>query len=317
MGIPRGVARLLLDEYRRRRFGGALLQLGRSTVYFNLPTLQRWAALHGVALTPVESPRLSHDHCLAQQGCIDDRTLFRALGFETVESCDISDWEGADHRLDLNQPIPPAMHGRYDVVLDLGTSVQVFHLPNVLRGIFDLLPVGGRVIHAAVPSNNHIDLGFVMPSPTFFYDYYRANGFTIESFYLCEYVPYWHLGCFCSAPWRIYDYEPGSLDHLSHGIYGGAQAGIFLVATKTPASRGDVMPNLSFYERAWQAFATRQDDGVSAGELPQEGLAARFESLQLEHPLLANLYRPLKRFKERILRRLLLPRRMPRLVARY
>jgi len=40
--------------------------------------------------------------------------FFRMLGFEQVESCDIVDWEGADHLFDLNDEVPVELVGRFE-----------------------------------------------------------------------------------------------------------------------------------------------------------------------------------------------------------
>lgn len=322
MGIPRGAARLLLEEHRLRPFSGRLVQLGRSTIYFTQRELERWAAKHGVALRPPRETALSHDPRLARQGYMDDRTFFSQLGFDEVRSCDVSDWEGADYIFDFNQPVPPELVGRFDVALDLGTSIQIFHLPRVLANLHALVRPGGRVIHVAVPSNNHVDLGFYMFSPTLFHDYYTANGYAIECAYLCEYFPYWHRGRLYSPPWNIYRYEPGCLDHLSYGRFGGRQAAIFLVATRQPGSTADVIPQVSHFVRRWAVYRSVGGSGeIAAGEdLPdphslRSRLERRAEELFATYPLVGRLYRPLKRIKERIRR--LLPRRMPPRVARY
>ena len=177
MGIPRGTARLLLEEAKRRPFSGSLLQLGRSSVYFTQEELERWAGLHGVELSPVDEVSLSHDPRLARQGCLSDESLFRQLGFDRVHACDISDWEGADVIVDLNRPVPEEHAGRFDAVLDPGTTIQIFDLPRVLGNLHRFLAPEGRVIHAAVPSNNHMDLGFYMACPTLFWDFWGANGY--------------------------------------------------------------------------------------------------------------------------------------------
>ena len=201
MGIPRGSARLLIEEAKSRPFSGSVLQLGRSSVYFGWRDLERWAGKHRFALRAVE-PAPSHDPRLAAQGCIADATLFRALGFDEVRSCDVEAWEGADYLFDLNGEVPAELHGRFDVVFETGTIVQVFDLPRVLHNLHRLLRAGGRVIHCAVPSNNHMDLGFYMLSPTFFADYYQANGYRIETQYLCEYFAWWLDGRLYSDRWR-------------------------------------------------------------------------------------------------------------------
>lgn len=319
MGIPRGTARLLLEETRREPFSGTVLQLGRSSVYFTQAELERWAGRHGVALRDPGDAELSHDPRLARQGCLGDRTLLRQLGFDRVEACDISDWESADHIFDLNKTVPEELYGRFDVVLDPGSILQIFHLPNVLKNLHDLVKVGGRIVHAAVPSNNHVDLGFYMLSPTFFDDFYRANRYRIEYQYLCQVYPYWHLGRLHSAPWKIYRYEPGCLDHLSYGRFGGRQAAIFMVVTKTEESTGDVVPQLGQFVSSWQEYDERRDEpGAVAGETKEGGggrLAELAERLMTAHPAVSRAYLPVKRVKERLRR--LLPQRMPPLVARY
>lgn len=324
MGIPRGTARLLLDEGRLRPFQGSILQLGRSSIYFTPEELERWARWHGVRLARVEKVGWSHDPRLAKQRCLDDKTFFAMLGFSDVRSCDISDWEGADYQLDLNQPIPDDVKGRFDVVLDPGSSLQIFHQPILLRNIHDLLKVGGRIIHAAVPSNNHVDLGFYMFSPTFFHDFYSANRYRIESEYLCQLYPYWHRGRLYSAPWKIYRYEAGCLDHLNYGRFGGKQVVIFMVATRTAESTGDVVPQLGQYVRSWQEFDSRREDpeavaGEMAGDAERDSWWARwarFADRQFDaHPALSRAYLPLKRIKERLRRAL--PQPMPPVVGRY
>ena len=145
MGIPRGSVRLLFDEAKARPFEGTVLQLGRSSVYFTEAELERWAVTDGFALksAPATNEPLSHDPRLAALGCMDDRTLFRRLGFDQVESCDINDWEGADHILDLNKPVPAELEGRFDAVFETGTIVQIFDLPQVLDNLSKLIKPGG------------------------------------------------------------------------------------------------------------------------------------------------------------------------------
>jgi len=298
MGIPRGSARLLMEEGKRRAFGGTLLQLGRSSIYFTGAELDRWARLHQYPLRGGIAETLSHDPRLAAQGCIDDKTFFGRLGFDQVRASDINTWEGADHIFDLNQTIPAELAGAFDVVFETGTIVQIFDLPHVLENLHRLLAPGGRIIHCAVPSNNHMDLGFYMLSPTFFSDYYAANRYRIETIYLCEYYAYWHEGRLHSDPWRIYQYEPGTLDALSYGRYGGAQAATFVVATRMPESTGGAIPQLGQYRRMWTEHEAH------------EGKSRR------RSPAAARATLPLKRVIETIRRRVL-PRPMPRLVARY
>jgi SAM-dependent methyltransferase len=300
LGIPRGTARLLLDEARREPFGGRLLELGRMTVYATDTELARWAAEQRVALAPVDRLELSHQPELARLGCLSDRDLFRRLGFAEVESADVSDWEGADLVLDLNQPVPAELHGRYDAVLEAGTIQHVFDLPRVFENIHALLRPGGRAIHGMAPSSNHVDHGFYMFSPTLFHDFYAANGWRLDAEYFFEFTHYWHRGRFHSPPWAIRRYTPGGLDHLAYGGFRGRQVGLFVVATRLPGATADRIPQQSCFAR--QAPAIRPAGGVPA----PPGSAAR----ALE-PLLLRA----KALRQWLRRRL--PRRLPPVVARY
>jgi SAM-dependent methyltransferase len=308
MGIPGGVARLLLGEARRQPFRGSLLQLGRMAVYCSMGDLRQWAAAQGVALADVE-PRASHDPQLAAAGCIDDHTLFRALGFDEVRSLDVSDWEGADYLGDLNQPLPAELEGRFDVIFEAGTSQHVFHLPNLLANVHRLLKPDGRAIHAMVTSNNHVDHGFYMFSPTLFHDYYQANGYRLDASYFFEFVPFWFRGRFFTSRFTVYAYIPGCLDHLAYGGFGGRQVACFFAATKTAAARADVSPQQSYFTRFWPAAESERrarpaPPAVPAAVLERAGLPAAWWP--------GYLWKRLRRWL-----RPLQGRRMPPVVARY
>ncbi|MEO1085142.1 MAG: class I SAM-dependent methyltransferase [Acidobacteriota bacterium] len=307
MGITRGSTRLLLDEHKRRPFSGSLLELGKMFVFMDDKELSRWATTHGVDLREGIDCRASHDPVLAAQGCMDDCSFFERLGFDDVTSLDAAPWEGADLIADLNEPIAADLQDRFDVIFEGGTLHSIFHLPNVLSNVHRMLRPGGRMIHAMTASHNQVDLGFYMLSPTFFVDYYAANGWRLETMLLCEHLAYWVGGKLETGPWNIYRYETGCLDHLSFGRYGGKQLSIFAVATKTDESTSDLIPQQGYYRELWN-----QD--------PAERLArqrARAQEVAAKPWLYQSaLFSAYKRMTERV-RRSVLPRRMPPRVARY
>lgn len=305
MGILRGTARLLLEEHRRRPFGGSVLQLGKSFVFFGPDDLSSWARSHRVELRGGVDVRASHDPELAAAGCMDDRSFFRLLGFDEVLSSDVRRWEGADLVLDLNRPVPEEQRGRFDAVFEAGTLQHVFDLRQGLRNVADLLRPGGRALHGLAPANNHVDHGFVSFSPTFFHDFYTANGFVLEKIYLVTFLPFWIRGRLDSAPWNVYEYRPGCLDHLSYGRFGSGQAGIFVVATKTAESTSDRVPQQTYYEELWDE--TGESDATDVPDDPGPVRAP-------PHPWLHRPLRWAKALRERVRR--LGPRRMPRRVGR-
>jgi hypothetical protein len=310
MGIPRGTARLLLEEARRRPFSGRVLELGRMSVFATDAELGHWAREQRVELAPVEKVELSHDPRLAELGCLSDVTFFRRLGFAEVATLDVSDWEKPDLVWDLNQPVPADWHGRYDCVFESGTIQHVFHLPNVLANMHDLLAAGGRVVHGQAPSHNHVDHGFVMFSPTLFHDYWSAAGYSIDAAWWFEFEPFWYRSRFESPPWKIRRYVPGALDGLSYGGFGRRQVSLFFAATKGPEAVRAPIPQQSYYRRFWSEEATERMDADAQQRRGRAGSAVeRFEAGLGRRPFVAKLWYLWKALRSRIVHRL--PPRLP------
>jgi SAM-dependent methyltransferase len=261
VGLARGALALLLEEALQRPFSGTVATLGKQTILVGSRELEKLFAQYGVAMA--REPGSKRE--------IDDQDVMLALGFSEARSLDYSDYEGATDVVDLNTADLPAIHkGRYDVVLDSGTIEHVFHVPNVLKNIFDMLKPGGRVIFLA-PSSNHMDHGFYMFSPTFFYDYYAANGFVVEKACVVRY------NVDLSQLWYVYDYVPGAWLDLSLGGLDNHPYAIFFVATKAPGARWDVIPQQGYYSRTNAAYAgSRLADGdrAPAATAPAEAVVA-------------------------------------------
>jgi SAM-dependent methyltransferase len=311
MGLARGAARLLLNECSQRPFSGAVLQLGRQDLYFTMQELEKWASQHGVELRSadhVETPGRVSKAAMAM-GVIDDQMAFTSMGFECVESCDLSDYENPDHLLDLNVPVPVSLHDRYDLIIDGGTLEHIFNTPNVLENIYRMLKTGGRIIHLS-PSSNHIDHGFYMFSPTFFYDYYSSNDWTILDAKVFIYTKRHNVD-----PWRIYNYEPGCLDRLSLGGFRrGEVVGIWFVASKTASSTSSNSPQQG---GSRQLSSSARPKGSSQRRVVR--ITANLMKYPAIYPIARSVYRFVMRFRRYLdpVHRLFVPLRMPSLFAKY
>ena len=107
---------------------------------------------------------------------------FKSLGCNQVESIDFYPDEGATHVVDLNRPINEKYKQAFDLIYDGGTLEHCFDIAQVLRNTAHMLKTGGRIIHH-VPTNNWVDHGFYQVSPTLFFDFYEAAGFSEFSFH--------------------------------------------------------------------------------------------------------------------------------------
>lgn len=94
------------------------------------------------------------------------------LGFGKVESMDISDYEGAQHLVDLSKPLAEQYHNRFDFVLDGGTLEHVFDVAQSFRNIFDMLRPGGTFV-SVTPFNGWPGHGFYQFQPDLVWSFWK------------------------------------------------------------------------------------------------------------------------------------------------
>jgi hypothetical protein len=264
MGIAASNMELLLLESAQRPFRGRALVLGRQAVQFEPEYLRTRAAIHGVPVRdlPVQ---LSPFPSYAKKGFPSDEWLFKALGCDSLDALDFSDSEGANLVHDLNRiDLPEDVIGRYDLIFDGGTLEHVFHTPNALLCIHDLLAMGGQIIHSS-PMNNLVDHGFYQFCPTFFTDYYGWNFFDIGVIKLNR-LEAWE---FSTGIGGIFDYDPEFLKTFHFGVFGSAVWTVFASFTKTPASTRGRIPVQGRYSSSAPA---RIDCMAAIRQLTGEGI---------------------------------------------
>jgi SAM-dependent methyltransferase len=238
MGIAKAAVKLMLKEAVQRPLRGTVLQLGKQGVWITYKELQEIAKEFNYPLQDPGPITLSHNPLGRERNCIDDLCLFKSLGFSSCRSLDGSNYEGADYIFDLNQSeVPKELCGQFDFIIDGGTLEHVFHVPNVLKNIYFMLRIGGRIIHLS-PSTNHIDHGFYMFSPILFWEFYKTNQFVLHSL-----NPFRYEIEHDTKPWRIYDYVPGCLENVSAGGLDDKLYGVCCIAEKTKESTGTLIPH--------------------------------------------------------------------------
>lgn len=232
MGISRGTIRLIGMALRDAPRSGSAVTFGVQKV-----AATRGEARASLAKSGIEPPAdgSSGDAALHQ----DD--LFRMLGYAAVESIDVYAAESPTHVLDLNRPLPASLLDRFDLVYDGGTTEHCFSVPDVLGNAARLLRKGGRIIHH-LPLNNWVDHGFYQFSPTLFFDFYGANGFTDPSLTL-------HF----SARGResYIPYDPQSDGMLPYSLGGNKQVMGLFTAMKAAAVEPVAFPIQGRYRRAF------------------------------------------------------------------
>lgn len=163
-----------------------------------------------------------------------------------VYTLDYSDFEGADLILDLNIKTQKIQQ-TFDIVLDGGTLEHIYHLDNALQNIDTFTKLGGLTIHLN-PTSNHVDHGFYSFSPTFYYDYYKNNGYEVLDHYLIE-VDLLH---YCSS-WKCYQYDQKKFYGLSFGGWGTQPLATYFSAIKRNMKSNEIIPQQSAYLAQWSS----------------------------------------------------------------
>lgn len=113
----------------------------------------------------------------ALPGVYETIAVFAALGIE-LSCIDIVRSRDIERIVDLNEPLPGDLVGRFDIVFDGGTLEHCFNVGQAIRNVASAVRVGGYVVHANPLSMvNH---GFFNFSPTFYHDFYTQNGFRLH-----------------------------------------------------------------------------------------------------------------------------------------
>lgn len=130
---------------------------------------------------------------LLDEGVFAEQFL-AGLGAQTVESIDVSDFEGATLQADLNLPLPAHLRRRFGAVLDVGTLEHVFDVATALRSVTDLVEPGGHYV-AVSPANNWPGHGFYQFSPELLYRMLSPRaGYQVRGAFVVEHrrTPRWY-----------------------------------------------------------------------------------------------------------------------------
>jgi SAM-dependent methyltransferase len=111
--------------------------------------------------------------------------LLKDAGAKTVMSVDVSDYEKCDFVIDLMEDIAQRpdlaekLCGRFDTVLDYGTSEHVFNFPQALVNAWNMLREDGRYVFD-LPIAGWVNHGLVQYTPSYFYSVGRTPYFELE-----------------------------------------------------------------------------------------------------------------------------------------
>jgi hypothetical protein len=111
------------------------------------------------------------------EGVVSAEDLFERLGVQ-LEVLDITEARGGEMIFDLNEPLPQYLRENYLLVIDGGTLEHCFNIAQAARNVAEMTAARGYVFHGnPVNMYNH---GFYNFNPTWYVDFYGANGFEVK-----------------------------------------------------------------------------------------------------------------------------------------
>ena len=260
MGITRGTIKLIAMAAGQEQSDRNVITFGVQGVQSSYS--EAIASIRECGLLPgrLADEEVIYDDATQFGKTIHQTTLFRLLGYKTTESIDYFPDEHPTYVEDLNHPIPQKLQEQYSLVYDGGTMEHCFNSPQVMLNAVALAKTGGMVIHH-VPMNNWVDHGFYQFSPTLFFDFYGANGFT-ELEMKIHFVG--------RRKESIIQYNPRTDEPLPYFLGGGTRAMIFFRTRKTIDSVDIKYPIQGRYRELFG------HEGAEAGK-SKKGILARLQ----------------------------------------
>ncbi|WP_420263652.1 hypothetical protein [Candidatus Magnetominusculus dajiuhuensis] len=177
MGISVSTMRLIARTMKDRHLSGMCVTYGVQGVEGQYSDVRKILSMEGYKYRDIDKDSIIMDNITHFGKTIHQSVLFNMLGFDVVDSIDVSARENPTHVLNLNKPIEQTLHCRYDMVYDGGTAEHCFNITEVLSNTVRLLKAGGIVIHH-LPISGYLEHGYYQISPSLLFDFYNANDFT-------------------------------------------------------------------------------------------------------------------------------------------
>lgn len=195
MGLTSPALKYILSRSLKYHFKGPLLTFGNQDIYANAITLNKWSVQYKIK--PLKSNNIKSSTSLGlgqinpeSKNFVHAKSFFELIGISSKDYFDVDKFNFDKPRLlhDLEKPFPKKFKNYFKLIIDSGTLEHIFDIKAVMKNIVYISRIGGYVLHIT-PTNNFLNHGFFQINPTFFSDFYTANGFKVIESYLVEFRP--------------------------------------------------------------------------------------------------------------------------------
>ncbi len=297
MAIDHTLLRMFMHLQKRYGLSGRMLTIGVQDVMFTHESAEAFFKEVNYRFTPIEPRERTYRKSKAQtlyEGIFNVKNpmhmhdLFRMLNFSEAESLDAFDADNPTVLHDKNKTIPDRYKKRYDVVFDIGSMEHVFDIRSFVQNCVEMVKDDGTLIiyDALLGWHNECFYNFETP---FFFDVFKANGFTDISVYL-NYFPKYHD--FGSGRTTWFRFEHGDSPQFRKKNY---CTHILFIGKKTESPPEFVVPLQGYYTEYYNDWKAAQAGGKQdpAPELSHYMVENMPGLVQRLFPLLVPVYRAL------------------------
>lgn len=211
MGLSAPTLKFILILSKKYNLKGPLLTYGNQDIYADIETIKKWVKEYNLPGIYSKEYLKSTSLDLKQinpesENFVHAKTFFRQIGIKEKDYYDVDKFDFDKPKIihDLEKPFNKKYNNFFNFVIDSGTLEHIFDIKSVMVNTIKITKIGGYVLHM-IPANNFLNHGFYQISPTFFYDFYIANGFKIIESYITETKPT-HI--------RFHKYNQKSIDNM-------------------------------------------------------------------------------------------------------
>lgn len=174
MGLIYSHAALLAKAKRNGICFDTILTIGRQSLYL---TKRECRLLGRSCGLKTNISALAHEQHA-------DKFFQTVLDAQQILSLDYADYEGCDIVHDMNQPVDPSLHEKFDVVIDGGSLEHIFHFPVAIANCMKMVKKDGSIF-IFTTANNFLGHGLYQFSPELFFRVFEPrNGFEIRDMIL-------------------------------------------------------------------------------------------------------------------------------------
>ncbi|MDA1192837.1 MAG: hypothetical protein O3A46_14280, partial [Candidatus Poribacteria bacterium] len=278
MGVPKPMARIILEEHKHRPITGQLCLCGRQTMALKPEEAVAFIERQGVPVRQGVKPQTDTATTAKGSNRLADTSFFDLFTEVAFNAVDITDYEEANIIHDMAQPIGAEHVDRFDFMYNGSCMDNMSNPGQFLVNTSKMLRPGGRIIH--LEHGTPVSGAYIMYSPDFFFDFYAVNRYDDCKVYTALFE-----GDVSEGPWNLFQWDPlfikdGYANYMMSQLVSRVHTMIITVAEKGVDSTDDVFPVQSQYRPADQ----HQMYGESA-----------FRFRETPRPILrSNVYQPIE-----------------------